>query len=74
MTVDDYMLDKKLGKVKGIISIKKLDNTKILIGTFDKLPHDITLKNVLILITCVIFIHKYFRRNIITSIKTCSNI
>ena len=38
----------------GIISIKKLDNTKILIGTFDKLPHDITLKNVLILITCVI--------------------
>ena len=51
--VDD-MLDKVLDKIKEIIGIEKSDNTKILIDTEDKLPNDITLKNVAILITCVI--------------------
>ena len=50
---DDYMLDKVLGKIKEIIGIEKVDDTKILINTDDKLPDDITSKNV-ILITCVI--------------------
>ena len=51
--IDDNILVKVLGKVK-IINIKKFDDTKILIDTDDKLPDDITLKNVVILITCVI--------------------
>ena len=53
LMVDDYMRDILLDKIKKIIGIKKFDNTKTLIGTDDKLPDDITLKNV-ILITCVI--------------------
>ena len=55
-----------LDKIKESIGIydKKYDDTKILIDTDDKLPDDITLKNVAILVTCikkviVIFIHKY---------------
>ena len=52
--VDDYMLDKLLDKIKEIIGIKNFDDTKILIETDDKLPDEITLKNVVILITCVI--------------------
>ena len=55
-----------LDKIKESIRIydKKYDDTKILIDTDDKLPDDITLKNVAILVTCikkviVIFIHKY---------------
>ena len=51
--VDD-MLDKVLDKIKEIIGIEKSGNTKILIDTEDKLPNDIILKNVAILITCVI--------------------
>ena len=45
------MLDKVLDKIKEIIGIEKFDDTKILI---DKLPNKITLKNVVILIACVI--------------------
>ena len=45
------MLDKVLDKIKEIIGIEKFDDTKILI---DKLPNEITLKNVVILIACVI--------------------
>ena len=57
--VDDYMLDKV------IIDIEKFDDTMILIHTDDKMPDDTTLKNVVILITCVIkddgkFYAKYF--------------
>ena len=51
--VDD-MLDKVLNKIKEIIGIEKSGNTKILIDKEDKLPNDIILKNVAILITCVI--------------------
>ena len=60
------LLNKVLDKIKESIRIydKKYDDTKILIDTDDKLPDDITLKNVAILVTCikkviVIFIHKY---------------
>ena len=54
--VDDYMLDKVLKKyrIKEIIGVEKFDNTKILIHTDDELPDDITLKNVVIAITCII--------------------
>ena len=37
-----------------IIGIEKFDDTKILIDIDDKLPDDITLKNVVVLMTCVI--------------------
>ena len=54
LMVDDYILNKVLDKIKEIIGVKKFHNTKILIDTDDKLSNDITLKNVVILITCVI--------------------
>ena len=43
--VDDYMLNRPL---------EKTDATKILVDTDDKLPDDITFKNAVILMTCVI--------------------
>ena len=49
--VDDYTLDKVLDKFKKI-DIEKLDDIRILIDTDDKLPDDITFKNV-ILMTCL---------------------
>ena len=52
LMVDDYLLDKVLHKIKKMIGIKKCD--KILIETDDKLPNDITFKNGVILVTCVI--------------------
>ena len=39
--VDDYTLDKVLGKIKRL-GIEKLDDTKILIDIDDKMSHDIT--------------------------------
>ena len=48
------MLDKEFDKIKQTIGIVKLDDTKIVIDTDDKLSNYITLKNVVILITCVI--------------------
>ena len=50
----DYILHKVLDGIKEIISTEKLDDTKLLIDTNDKLPDDITLINVMILMTCVI--------------------
>ena len=50
----DYMLDKVLYKIKVIIGIKKFDDTKIFIDTDNKLPDEIALKTVVILITYVI--------------------
>ena len=52
--VNDYMLDKKLNKIKKTIGIKKFDDVKVLIDTNDKLSDDITFKNCLILTACVI--------------------
>ena len=51
---EDYTFNKVLDKFKEIIRIEKFDDTKILIETDDKLPDDITFKNVAIIITCVI--------------------
>ena len=51
---NDYMLDKVLDKIKETKDILKFDDTKILIVADDKLQDYITLKNVVILTTCVI--------------------
>ena len=48
------MLDKVLDKIKEIIGIKKFYDTKILVETDDRLPDDITVKNVGVLITSVV--------------------
>ena len=48
------ILNKASDKTKKITGIEKLDNNKILIDADDKLPDDITLKIVAILMTCVI--------------------
>ena len=63
--VDDYMLERVLDKITEIIGTEYFDNTKILIDTNDQLPQDITWKNVVILMTCIInndgkFYHRYF--------------
>ena len=47
-------MDKVLNKTNEVKSIEKFDDTIILIETDDKFPDDITLKYVVILITCVI--------------------
>ena len=52
--INDYMLDKVLDKIKEIIGTGKFGDTKILIDTADKMPDDTTLRNTVILITCVI--------------------
>ena len=52
LMVDDYMLHKLLDNIKEMIGIGKFDDTNILIDMDDKLPDDITLKNVVILMTC----------------------
>ena len=52
--VDNHILDKVSGKIKMIVGIEKFDDTKIFIETDDKLPDNVTLKNVVKLITCVI--------------------
>ena len=48
------MLDNVLDKIKEIIGFEKFDDTKILIDTDGKLPNDITFKNVVLLIACII--------------------
>ena len=64
------LLEKVLDEIKGIIGIAEFDDTKILIDMYGKLPDNITLKNIVILMTCAIkdgdkhFIHNYFRRSI----------
>ena len=52
--VDNHILDKVSDKIKMIVAIEKFDDTKIFIETDDKLPDNVTLKNVAKLITCVI--------------------
>ena len=48
------MLDKVLDKNKEKLGIEKFDDTQILVDSDDKLPVDVTLKNVSILMACVI--------------------
>ena len=63
MILDDYVENKVLDRITEIIGIEKTDNTKILIDTDDKLSDDVTLKDIVILVTCFTkddnFIHKY---------------
>ena len=54
LIVDGYMLNKELDNVKEIIGIEQFDNIKILIDTVDKFPDNISLKNFVLLITCII--------------------
>ena len=54
LIVNDSVSNEVLDKIRKIIGIGKFDNTKILIEKDDKLPNDVTLKVVIILITCVI--------------------
>ena len=54
LMVGDYMLDKILEKIKEIIGVEKLNNTKILIDRDDRLTDNITLENFVILMTCFI--------------------
>ena len=54
LMVMSYVLDEVLHRIKEIISIEKFDNTKILADIDDKLPDNITLANVVILMKCVI--------------------
>ena len=51
---DDNILDKVLKEIKKLAGIKKFEDVKVLIDADDKFPDDIILKNVVILITCVI--------------------
>ena len=44
----------KLHKIKKLIDVEKFDNTNILTDTPDKLPDDISLEDVVILIMCII--------------------
>ena len=46
------MLGKVTDKIEETIDIVKLDDTKILIKTNNRLPEYITLKHVVVLITC----------------------
>ena len=52
LMIDVYMLDKVSNKIKEIINADNFDSTKTMINTNDKLTDYITLKNVVILITC----------------------
>ena len=45
---------KVLNNIREIIGIEKFDDTKISIDIDDKLLHDITFKNIAILMTCVV--------------------
>ena len=48
------MPDKVLNRIKEVKGIEVFDNSRILVEIHDKLPDDITLRNVVILITSVI--------------------
>ena len=50
----DYIVDEVLDKIKMMVFIEKLDDTKILIDTDDRLSDEVSLKNVVISISCVI--------------------
>ena len=52
--VNDYILDKVLDKIKETIDNVKFDDTKILVDRDEKFQDYINLKNIVILITCII--------------------
>ena len=51
LTVDYYVLNKVSENIKEIIGVEKFGHTKTLIDTDEKLPDEITLKNVVILMS-----------------------
>ena len=51
--VDEYILEHMLEKSKEIKSIEKLDDTEILIDIDDTLGDETTLKNVVMIISCI---------------------
>ena len=51
-----YMVDQVLSKIKEITSIQKFGDTKILSDTYYKQQYNITLKNVVVMMTCLIII------------------
>ena len=51
---NDYILDGVLDKIKLIIAIEKFDDNKIVTKADKKFTDEITMKNVVILIACVI--------------------
>ena len=61
-----YLLDKLLGKIKEILGIEKFDDPKILVDTDDKMPDDISSKNVVTLLTCFIKIDGKFYPQILS--------
>ena len=52
--IDYYILGGVLDKIKMIIVIEKLDDTEILIDSDNRLTNEVSLKNVMILISFVI--------------------
>ena len=68
--VDYYTLKKVLDKIKRI-AIEKLDNIRILIDINNKFPDDITLKNVTIIMTCVIKDGDKFYRHLFLEETLC---
>ena len=54
LMVDDCMLVKVLESIKKVMGIEKFDDTEILFNINDKLSDDFTLKNIVILMTCII--------------------
>ena len=48
------MLNKVLNKIKMVKGIERFNSTKILIDTDNKLADEVTLENVVILISCII--------------------
>ena len=60
LITDEYYLEKVLGKINEIISTEEFYDTKILIDTDHKLRYHITLKNGVILMTCIIKDHDQF--------------
>lgn len=51
---NDYVLDGVLGKIKTIIGIEKIDDSKLLIDTCIKLVDQVTLNYVMMLFSCPI--------------------
>ena len=72
LMVNDYKLDKVLAKIKETIGIVKFDDTKILIDPDDELSDYITLKNIVILITCIIKNDGKFRPQIFLEEALCN--
>ena len=72
LMVDDTILGNVLDKIKKIIGIEIFDDIKILIGVDNKLPDDISLKNVVIWMTYVIKDADQFLSTIIFEISVSS--